>query len=366
MKKKMIISTIIIGLLLTTSIVTVSAFEKTVSFKELKSIKSSDLVVDIFVDDDAPLEWYNETNVKTIHDGVLNATSGNTIFVYSGSYSGDILIDKTVRLVGEDKNTTLIFGSENDYVIRVDADEVEIKGFALGNSGEAGHGIEVRGDNCSVTENIILSNTIGVVALFQSGLIVSKNLIHSNQIGITQLCCDKTYIVYNTIYNNLQGIGLFGLEALENYCFGCMVVFNEITNNQKGIDIKWCEKTTILGNVIENNGVTGIFVKSSIDTKICVNSIKNNGLEPDPLEEELLPAGIVLEDADSDVVLNNIYKNKDFGLKAVNSSVNAKLNYWGALLGPKYGLFSNKISTENSEVNSFPWIPIKIGIAGDF
>ena len=95
MKNKIIISTLIIGLLLTTSIATVSAYDKLVSFKGLKSIESSDVDADIYVDDDAPSEWYNETNKKTIQEGVSNASSGNTVFVYSGLYQENLIINKS-------------------------------------------------------------------------------------------------------------------------------------------------------------------------------------------------------------------------------------------------------------------------------
>ena len=363
MKKKIIISTLIIGFLLTTSIATVSAYDKLVSFKGLKSIESSDVDADIYVDDDAPSEWYNETNKKTIQEGVSNASSGNTVFVYSGYYSGGVLIDKTLRLVGENKNTTFISGNE-DCVIYVDADEVEISGFAIGNN-EDGYGVDVNGNNCSVTGNIIVSNTVGVVALFHSGLVVSGNIIHSNEIGVGGMACEYTTIAYNTVYNNFQGVVLQGLFIESYECKNNMIIYNKITNNQRGIDLQWCEETVIFCNVLENNGLTGVHAKNTSGTKICLNGIKNNGLEPDPLEEELLPAGVILDETNAIVCLNNIKGNKDFGLKAVNSSVNAKLNYWGAILGPKFGFFGDRVSSENSVVKTFPWIPVNIGLAGD-
>ncbi|MHA2367036.1 MAG: hypothetical protein ACXAC7_23995, partial [Candidatus Hodarchaeales archaeon] len=49
-------------------------------------------------------------NYSSIQGAVNAAQDGDTIFVYSGVYFENVLIPKTVTLIGEDKETTIIDG----------------------------------------------------------------------------------------------------------------------------------------------------------------------------------------------------------------------------------------------------------------
>ena len=57
-----------------------------ISSKDVKP-KSNEAIVsldyNIYVDDDADPDWYDATHVKTIQEGIDNATSGQTIYVYA-------------------------------------------------------------------------------------------------------------------------------------------------------------------------------------------------------------------------------------------------------------------------------------------
>jgi len=65
-------------------------------------------VTNVYVDDNAAPGWYDATHVHTIQEGVNNATSGKTIYVYGGTYrepaggTAHILIaSKTLTIIGE-------------------------------------------------------------------------------------------------------------------------------------------------------------------------------------------------------------------------------------------------------------------------
>jgi hypothetical protein len=47
----------------------------------------------IYVDDDADPSWYDATHVKTIQEGIENASDGDTVFVYCGTYYENIIIE---------------------------------------------------------------------------------------------------------------------------------------------------------------------------------------------------------------------------------------------------------------------------------
>ncbi|GAH06500.1 unnamed protein product, partial [marine sediment metagenome] len=56
---------------------------------------------DIEVDDDNPdPNWYDATHVKTITEGIANASGGDTVYVYNGTYYECVTITKQLDLVG--------------------------------------------------------------------------------------------------------------------------------------------------------------------------------------------------------------------------------------------------------------------------
>jgi len=93
----------------------------------------------IWVDDDAPSWWYDETHVKTIAEGISVAQSGDTVYVYCGTYEeSNLYINKSLELIGENQYTTIIHNLDNldeaaivNNTIEVDAHEVSISSFTI-------------------------------------------------------------------------------------------------------------------------------------------------------------------------------------------------------------------------------------------
>ena len=75
----------------------------------------------IYVDDDRPPEWYDDTHVKTIEEGINVAEEGDTIYVYNGTYSGGCIEEVGINLIGENRENVIvncfeICESENLYI----------------------------------------------------------------------------------------------------------------------------------------------------------------------------------------------------------------------------------------------------------
>jgi hypothetical protein len=77
----------------------------------------------------------------TIQGAIDTADAGDTIFVYSGTYHEDaeptkgIVIDKTITLLGEDKETTIIKVSSKTFGVHLsNVDYVNISGFTVTDS----------------------------------------------------------------------------------------------------------------------------------------------------------------------------------------------------------------------------------------
>ena len=83
----------------------------------------------IYVDDDGGADY------ARIQDAVDAANDGDTVFVYSGTYYENLIVNKSIILRGEDRDATVINGGGRGYVICVLADSVNISTFSIRNAG---------------------------------------------------------------------------------------------------------------------------------------------------------------------------------------------------------------------------------------
>ena len=87
--------------------------------------------VQLFVDDDAPSSWYDDTHFSNIQDAIDNASDGSIIFVYDGTYFGEMTVNKSVELIGMNAETTIIDGLMIDNVLEIRADNVKIQSLTV-------------------------------------------------------------------------------------------------------------------------------------------------------------------------------------------------------------------------------------------
>jgi len=73
----------------------------------------------------------------TIQEAINAANPGDTIFVRAGTYYENVVVNKSVLLVGENKELTLIDGDGIGNVVSVIASNVIIHNFTIQNSGNA-------------------------------------------------------------------------------------------------------------------------------------------------------------------------------------------------------------------------------------
>ena len=70
----------------------------------------------------------NSCSVKTIQEGINQASEGDTVFVKKGVYKEfNIILDKSITLLGE--NLPTIDGEDKGEIIKIVSDNVTIDGF---------------------------------------------------------------------------------------------------------------------------------------------------------------------------------------------------------------------------------------------
>jgi parallel beta-helix repeat protein len=159
----------------------------------------------------------SQGNYSSIQAAINDVSYGGTVFVYNGTYYENIVIFKSISLIGEDKNSTIIEGNQNGSVVYIIGEGVILTGFTLQNSSRVDYrhaGIEIYSHNCRITNNIIRNNRVGIHPLFAKGLIpkgnhtIEKNIIMDNDKDAICIHCSNNLIINNHIENNGGGIFL--------------------------------------------------------------------------------------------------------------------------------------------------------------
>jgi len=311
----------------------------------------------IFVDDDAESSWYDETHVHTIQEGIDNASNSYTVFVYMGTYFENILVDKSIKLIGENRNNTIIDGGGSEDIIHVSSDNVLIRNFMIlnqnkykTNSGiDCDAGIDIRSNYNTIENNCINDNYCGIFLYGYwscNNNIISNNAFSNNTIGLglattynneisgNSFLNDGMYVEgtsNNTVHNNtVNGKPLIYLEDASN----------QITNSNAGqVILIGCENITVQNSNLSETTV-GIELINTNNSHIKSNNIYEN------LE------GIVTSFSNRNTILqNNIWSNTLGGIILFTYSSNNNLSNNNITLNTAYGIYvyaSNNIILNNN------------------
>ncbi|MGD0978403.1 MAG: NosD domain-containing protein [Candidatus Bathyarchaeia archaeon] len=148
---------------------------------------------------------------ESIQAAINNATAGDTILVSAGMYNESLQINKSISLIGEDTNRTIINGQNSQFVISITADNVTVEGFTITSAPNLNpnSGISVTLSKGSTIDRNTVSNCQqGMNLSSSSGNTISGSTITNNTQGITLSSSNNNTISDSTITNNTQGITL--------------------------------------------------------------------------------------------------------------------------------------------------------------
>ena len=150
---------------------------------------------------------------RYIQDAIDDASIGDTIYVHDDSspYVENVVISKAVRLIGENKDTTIIDGNEGGTVIRIESgvNGVKIRGFTIKNSGHESSGVLIMSNNNMIADNHLMDNSwAGIEILGSSNNIIISNTISDNQYGLFMVGTSDNKIIGNTFDNEFSDMHL--------------------------------------------------------------------------------------------------------------------------------------------------------------
>jgi parallel beta-helix repeat protein len=197
-----------------------------------------------YVDDDnilGPWDGTKEYPYQNITNALEYAIDGDTVFVYDGAYYENIVVDKSVSLVGENRGLTIIDANSHGNIMNITASNVNITGFTIRRSGtryyDSGIFMDYSTGN-NISHNTIINNYNGI-SLYSSGnnLILDNTISSNNYNGISLYSSGNNLILDNTISsNNYNGISLY--YSSNNVIFHSNFVNNtELTYIYKSINV---------------------------------------------------------------------------------------------------------------------------------
>ncbi len=137
-----------------------------------------------------------------IQEAINAAEDGDKIYVYSGNYYENIVINKSINIQGQDKTNTIIDGNDKGDVVYLSSNFINFTGFTIQKSGMKRYdeGINIDSDFNRITDNIIKDCNCGLsIDYWAHNCVISENSFARNIKGIS------SYSIYpnnNLIYHN--------------------------------------------------------------------------------------------------------------------------------------------------------------------
>ena len=356
----------------------------------------------IFIDKNntgGPWEGTIDYPFQSISDGINHAENGDIIYVLNGIYYEQLIVDKSLHIIGEDKNNVIVDAEYKENAIELKSDNVKIEQFTIRNTGgyKGNSGVLIQSNNCEVSECVFYRHRIGLRIFNGDDNMVNHCTFHTN------------------------GKGIFFEQSTNSEVNNC-----ELAHNGIGAQFDFCDNVKILNSYAHENGVPLLFNVSSsieiVDSAICDNNDNGGGVfvynSNDVIVENCnvfhsgagvkivnstqmvftncdfqyithftfwitdnskninisscniinnFRHGIHIKDSCCTVTGSNMYNNSIESVHAKNSHVNAKNNWWGNKFGPLFTKGFRIVDTLNRDfgrIKSFPWSSTSFENAG--
>ncbi len=190
-----------------------------------------------------------EKEFTSIQEAIDQAPENYTIYVFSGKYNETISINKTINLIGENPDTTIIDGlSLGDVITITTAEKCNITGFTIQNSGSNGAGVEIKSSNNNISNNIIKNCYNGIHCNRENYNSFFNNTLLSNN--------NYALYIYNSNYNT----------AKKNF----------FSDNSYGMRIKGSRNNKVINNYFKDNNHGMYFCCGATSNVAYYNTFINN------------------------------------------------------------------------------------------
>ena len=388
MKKRLLIILILTAVLLIINNLVVNS--KPIKENNTKLKPSRNI---IYVDDnntEGPWNGSIDYPYQYIYEAINNSTNEDTIYVFSGVYYENFIIDKRLTLIGENESNTIIDGAYERYIVNITSENIYFENFTIRNTGgfTKDAGIIINSENNSIKNCTIYRAKIGLYLKKCKNNVIENCTFHTNEEGILLELSRNNSIIACCLGHNAIGINFEKSNNLKvSYCYAHTNGIALLLNDSESIEINHCNisdntvnlggifiveslNITIKNNIIRHNGA-GISIYSSKNVKIIncdlvfnthyaviMRTPSKNIIVSNCNIKNNLRYGFYIEKRNSCLIeKNNIEGNNLFGIHSSFVKCIARKNWWGSFLGPSYieAIKRDKINFLLCKIRCIPW-----------
>jgi len=218
----------------------------------------------------------------SIQEAINNARDGQTIYVRSGVYYERLVINKTLRIIGESRETTIIQGN-GGVLVKIFSNNVTFSGFWLRDGETAIYFNGVK--NCQITDNkfvnfsryAIYTGGVAIYGVNCNNLTITGNFFTEiDYFNILLTSASNCYIANNTFISTRRMS--HAIQLIKSH--HCIIEWNKIRKSEKpstvvegGIGISSSRNIIVRYNDIRDNDWYGISIRNSNETIVVGNNI---------------------------------------------------------------------------------------------
>ncbi len=225
----------------------------------------------ITVDDDGQGDY------RTIQEAVDNASKGDTIRVWDGYYRENVVVNKTLSLIGNSSTETLVDAGGSGSPVLVTANGCQVEGFNLSGSGTHSNDAGIRVEaNHSTLSGLISSynNGSGIHIRYSSDCNISDSSCLGNDGDGIRISDSSTARIVNC---SVSGSRLAGIDILRSP-YLTIQDSSCLENRGAGIDVQSSDFSNISGCTSSENREDGMWILESDSSFIRdFNSSDNEG-----------------------------------------------------------------------------------------
>jgi parallel beta-helix repeat protein len=224
--------------------------------------------------------YVNETGsggaYAIIQEAVNDAKKGDTVFVFSGTYYENVILNKGIDLIGENRHSTVINGEGMGHVIKITAPYTTISEFTITESGRElfDAGLSVESPHVTISRNNIVNNKYGM-DIMVDGICefkIADNNISNNDKGLTISRSIGNNITGNDFHYNKNGSISFHSSSNNN------LFNNNFSASYDGIYLIHSSNNIMAHNYFSSHEKGGIWISYSPDNTINNNIFENDGV----------------------------------------------------------------------------------------
>jgi parallel beta-helix repeat protein len=221
------------------------------------------------------------TDYATIQQAINAASEGDTVYIKKGVYVENPVVNKSVSLIGQDRDSTVMDVTAG---LKVESDNVILTGFTIY---DGRMGISLSGNHCSIFGNKITDSGNGIVLFGCEKNSITGNTFRS--IGPSS-AIQLNFANRNLVTSNIIDSCVEGIQIWQN-SNGNTIAENRITNcEDHAIRFQYSNDNMVMRNSITDSGC-GTSIYGSNRNTISENNYVQNTVQLSANEDYYLTFG---------------------------------------------------------------------------